>query len=449
MFRQGSALLATLALATSTAGCTGREKPPRAVILLIGDGFGFSQLTLARLAIVKPGERLRLESMPVTGIVSTWSASNPVTDSGAAATAFSSGVKTDNRFLGLDREGHPVATLGEAAKRAGWRVGYVTTTRITHATPACFYAHHRDRYDEATVAVQLLESDVDLAVGGGRSQFLPVEQGGARLDGRDLLAEAPGRGWKLLVRGDAPRWDGSGRLLGLFANDHLGYELDDRNYPPERLDPLLADLASMALDGLGAAGRPFFLMIEGGRIDHAGHDFDAAGVVEETRRFDEAVGRVLAWARDRSDVLVLLTADHATGGLAINDYARIGDLVRRTASVAWMAGRIRNAGGDSALLAEHTGYDDFTEEEVAAIRTAPDAYEANRRLGARLAERDGLTWIPRVSESDTKGHTGEDVPLFASGRGAERFAGVLDNTEVALRLASLLGWEVGATKTGG
>lgn len=416
---------------------------PRAVVLLVGDGLGLSQISLARYATKGRAGRLAFESMPVTGLVSIWSASNFVTDSGAAATAFSAGVKTDNRFLGLDPERRSVRTLGESAKTAGWRVGYVTNSRITHATPACFYAHHDDRYDEETVAAQLLEADIDLAVGGGLAHFLPLAAGGARRDGRDLVAAARERGVQVLERGDALTWDGEGRLLGLLANSHLAYDLDDRNYPPERRDPTLAELARLALDGLGEGDRPFFLMLEGGRIDHAGHDFDAAGIVAETARFDEAAKTVLEWAREHPDALVLVTADHATGGLAINDHAHWTALAERTASVAWLAAQIRNAGATEELLAARTGVADWTADEIAAVRSAPDSYEANRRLGRMLALRDGFTWSARVTDDDTHGHTGEDVPLYASGPGAERFGGALDNTDIAQRLATLLGWKIG------
>ncbi len=416
---------------------------PRSVVLLIGDGLGFSQIGLARYALKGRSGRLAFESMPVTGLVSTWSASNFVTDSGAAATAFGSGVKTDNKYLGLDPARRRVRTLGEAAKEAGWRVGYVTNTRITHATPACFYAHHADRYDEETVAAQLLDADVDLALGGGLSYFLPVEENGARRDGRNLIEEAQRRGIRVLQRNDSLAWDGEGRLLGLFANSHLAFELDDRNYPENRRDPTLAALATTALDGLSRGGQPFFLLLEGGRIDHAGHEFDAAGVVAETQRFDEAVQVVLDWAGRNPGTLVLLTADHATGGLAINDFARWEQLAKRTASVSWLASQIRNAGADAELLDARTGSDGWTAAEVAAVRSAPDSYEANRRLGRMLAERDGFTWSAKVTDDDTHGHTGEDVPIFASGPGAERFGGALDNTDIARRIADLLGWEVG------
>ena len=429
--------------ASARAEAPGPPRAPRAVVLLLGDGLGFSQIALARYATKGRSGRFAFESMPVTGLVSTWSASNFVTDSGAAATAFAAGAKTDNRFIGLDSEKRPVRTIGEAAKAAGWRVGYVTNTRITHATPACFYAHHDNRWDEETVAAQLVDADVDLALGGGLSYFLPPAQSGVRVDGRDLVAEARARGVQVLLRRDTLAWNGKGRLLGLLANSHLTYELDDRAYPTERRDPTVAQLARVALDGLATSERPFLLMIEGGRIDHAGHEFDAAGIVAETVRFDEAAQVVLDWAREHPETLVLMTADHATGGLALNDHANWAALAERTASVSWLAAQIRNAGATSDLLASRTGVADWTADEVEAIRRAPDSYEANRRLGRMLAERDGFTWSAKVTDDDTHGHTGEDVPLYASGPGAERFGGALDNTEIAQRIAALLGWQIG------
>lgn len=437
--------LLLLSVALAVIQCVRAPQRPGAVVLLIGDGLGFSQLALARRALAGAGGRLALERLPEVGVVSTASASNAVTDSGAAATAFGAGVKTDNKYIALDPQRRAVRTLGEAAKAAGWRVGYVTTTRITHATPACFYAHHDDRYDETTIAAQLVEADVDLAVGGGRSQFVPQSSGGVREDERDLVAEAKANGWTVLGRGDALRWDGRGRLLGLFANSHLAYQLDDRAFPADRRDPALSALTRLALDGLSAGGANFFLLVEGGRIDHAGHAHDAAGVVAETAAFDEAVRVVLDWQAAHRETLVALTADHATGGLAINDFARWEDLARRSASVAWLADQVRNAGAGAELLDERTGYPgEFTPADLEAIRSAPSAYEAQRRLGHRLSERDGFTWVPRVDADETEGHTGEDVPLYAGGPGAARLGGVLDNTEIARRLAEVAGWELGS-----
>ncbi len=425
----------------AAAGAPAAGERPRAVVLLIGDGLGVSQITLTRLLARGEGERLALESLPVLGLVSTWSASNPVTDSGAAATAMASGIKTGNQFVGMDEAGTAVRSLTEEAKERGWRVGYVTTTTLTHATPAGFYAHVPNRYaDVAQIAEQLLEHGPDVALGGGLADFLPDSEAGIRRDRRNLVEEARAAGYTVLTRGDPRPAAPPARLLGLFAWGHLAYALDDRRLPPERRDPALADLTAMALATLGRDGAPFFLMVEGGRIDHAGHSFDAAGVVAETVEFDRAVEAVLDYQRRHPDVLVLLTADHATGGLAINDFVDWEALRRQRASVDWMTAQIRNAGAGAELVAEMTGFTDIADADLDPIRTDFDSYEAARRLGRLLADRHGVTWIPRVDATDTKGHTGEDVPLYAGGPGAGRFAGVLDNAEIPGRLREVLGW---------
>ena len=317
----------------------------------------------------------------------------------------------------------------------------MTTTRITHATPAAFYAHVASRYEEESVAAQLLESRSDVALGGGLGFFLPTAEQGLRRDGRDLVAEAERAGYTVWRRGTPRHGPPPERLLGLFAHDHLGYVLDEREYPAERRDPSLAELARLALAILGRDGQPFFLMIEGGRIDHAAHSFDAAGVVAETAAFDEAVAAALDFQRRRPRTLILLTADHATAGLAINDWVDWQGLLRQRASNQWLAAQIRDAGAGAELLADKTGYSGFTDADVAAIRAAPEIYEAARVIGRLLSERHGVTWIPRVNLLDTEGHTGEDIPLYAGGPGAQRFAGVLDNTDIPRRLVDVLGWE--------
>ncbi len=284
-----------------------------------------------------------------------------------------------------------------------------------------------------------------MALGGGLADFLPTADGGSRLDGRNLVHEAQAAGYTVLTRGMPLPAPAPPKILGLFAWSHLAYTLDDERYPAERRDPALADLTDLALASLEQAGKPFFLMIEGGRIDHAAHSFDAAGTVAETVSFDHAVARVLDYQRRHPDTLVVLTADHATGGLAINDYADLAELKAQKASVEWMANQIRNSDAGPTELASWTGYEDFTAAELATVRDEPDSYEAARNLGRLLADRDGITWIPRVNSLDTKGHTGEDVALFAGGPGAERFQGVLDNADIPRRLAALMGWELGAT----
>ncbi len=406
---------------------------------MIGDGMGFSQIAFARQMLLAEGERWAFERMPYTGIVSTHSASNATTDSGASATAMATGVKTNNIRIGTDPEGNALPTFPEVALEHGWRVGYVTTTAVTHATPGAFYAHVLDRYaNETDIAVELLEHRADIVLGGGRGSFLPESDYGERLDGRNLLDEAASLGWTVWGRGDDLGSELPDRLLGLFANRHFAFRLDDQRHPVERRDPSLRRLTEMALEAVTRSDAPFFLMIEGGRIDQACHSFDAPSSAYELQDFADAVAAVQRFREENPDVLVLVTADHATGGLAINDYVDWEALRRQRASVEWMAEQIRNADAGVDVVRELTGFEDFADEDLAVVRAELDKYEARRQLGRMLAERHGVTWIPGVSP-DTHGHTGEDVPIYAEGPGAERFQGVLDNTDIAYRMHELAG----------
>ncbi len=420
---------------------------PGAVILMIGDGMGFQHIAFARYLLLPRGERFHFESFPVTGLVSTWSASNATTDSGAAATAMASGVKTLNRMIGMDPSEQPLETIADRAKAAGWRIGYVTTTSITHATPASFYASVEDRYaDTAGIALQLLEQGPDVALGGGTDDFLPEGLGGKRKDGRNLVAEAQAAGYAVWQSRRelpaAPLEQAPGKVLGLFAPNHLDYELDLDDVTPETRHPHLTELTRTALDLLGRDGRPFFLMLEGGRIDHAAHSFDAAGVVAEIAAFDAAVQAVLEFRRERPDVLVLLTADHSTGGLALNDFVDWGSIGDQLASIEVIVDRVRDKAHPAPLeeVQRLAGYVGIAPGDFADVFSHPDKNEARRALGRALSRENGVTWIPRIDPFDTKGHTGEDVPIYALGPGSSRFGGALDNTEIATRLLDLLGW---------
>ncbi len=422
--------------------CSPQVERPDSVILFIGDGFGPSQMTFARNFLYGPGGgRLELESLPVTALVSTWSASNSVTDSGAGATAIASGFKADNRYVGMTADGEVAKSISEIAQEKGWKVGYVTSTTVTHATPAAFYAHVLNRYtDEDLIAEQLFDHQPDVILGGGKSSFLPESEGGGRQDGRNLLAEAKQAGYTVWERGQNLDEPAPSKLLGLFTNGHLYYTIDDRQYPEERRDPSLERLTQLALDSLSSKSKPFFLMVEGGRIDHGGHDFDAASVALQTQAFDKAVAAALKFQKQHPKTLILLTADHATGGLAAGDAIDWDGLKRQNASVSAMADRIRGSEEGAGMLNELTGYDDFTEQDADEVRQAIDGYTACRILGRKLAERTGVTWLPKIG-NDTYGHTGEDVPLFAGGPGAERFQGILDNTDIPKILRQLLAWD--------
>jgi alkaline phosphatase len=430
-----------LALVTlAGASCAPPEpQAPKAVIVMIGDGMGFPQVTFARNLLLEPGERWSFERFPVTGIVSTRSASNLTTDSGAAATAIAAGVKTENQRIGSTDQGASARSFAEAARRAGWRIGLVTTTTVTHATPAAFYAHVEDRYaDVDEIGGQLLDFGADVVLGGGLGPLLPEDELGEGVDNRNLAEEAERQGYTVWTQG-ADRSARPDRLMGLLTEDHFTFRIDDQWNPQEDRDPPLAELTQIALDILTRDGGPFFLMVEGGRIDHACHSFDGPSAARELQDFAEAISLVREFQLANPATLVLVTADHATGGLAINDFVDWDGLRRQQASVEWMGEQIRNSGAGADLVVRMTGYEDITEEEIDVVRQEPEKYEAWRHLGRILSQRNGVTWVPRVSQN-TKGHTGEDVPLYAAGLGAERFQGVLDNTEIAERVMELAGF---------
>ncbi len=416
-------------------------EPPSAIVLLLADGLGPSQIAFARYLELGVGQRFAFERLPVTALVTTWSASNPTTDSAAASTALASGVKTDNKAIGIDPAGRPLRSFTEMARERGWAVGYVTTTALTHATPAAFYAHVEHRYDdEDKIAEQLLEHAPAVALGGGLSWFLPESEGGHRSAEDGLLERAREAGFTVWTRPEEIASPPPAPLLGLFAGDEIAYEIDARREPEDRRPPTLERLTRIALELLEAADRPFFLLVEGGRIDQAAHAFDGANMALEVRAFDRAASAVLEHRERRPGTLVLVTGDHASGGLAVNDYVDWEEFREQRASVDWMVAEIRGRGAGAQMVAEMTGYADFSDDEIAAVRDAEERYSAGRSLGTALSRRNGATWTPPTVSDDTYGHTGEDVPLWAAGPGQERFQGVLDNTDVPKILCELLGW---------
>lgn len=332
--------------------CLGAQAP-RNVILMIGDGMGPAQVSLARLSLESSSPALFMDSMPYAAYVMTRSANAVVTDSAAAATALATGYKTNNGMISVLPDGTSVETILERAMKLGKSVGLVTTTTITHATPAAFGAHVNSRGDESDIAIQYVEKKIDVLLGGGKAMFVPKTSKG----GRDLLAEAERAGYIVVDSRDALLSAKGSKLLGLFQDGALTTEA------PE---PTLAEMTEKAIQTLCTDRDGFFLMVEGGQIDWRCHDNDRVGTVKQVLQFDLAVGKALAFAQRREDTLVIVTADHETGGLAIT-------------------------GSDS------------------------------------------VSW-------GTKGHTGVTVPLFSYGPGADRFCGVLDNTDLPKTIAQL--WRV-------
>ena len=411
---------------------------PRSVVLLIGDGFGPSQVTLARHFAQRP---LILDGMPVTGRALTASLTGPVTDSAAATTALASGTRTNNRVIGLDADGHELETIFDQAHGRGLSTGVVTNMRLTHATPACFYAHARHRQQEKLIASQLLTSTLDVALGGGSRYFTD-----------EMREEAAQAGFHLVTeRHDLTQARGSEtRLLGLFTPGHMSYTID---LPTDdaRREPTLAEMTAAALDHLAQLGKPFMLMVEGGRIDHAGHRHDATSTAQEGLAFDDTVSLVLDFARNAEDVLVVVTADHATGGLALTEHLDIAAMRQVTASAQHVVDTaLEDAGKDASpdevgkhiwsLAKEHLGCT-LTPANLKLVLAESSARAKATVVGHIASLGLGAIYIP-LQEQDrqlTGGHDGADVPVWAWGPGASAFSGTYQNTGIPKRIAAALG----------
>ena len=269
------------------------------IILFIGDGMGPNQVALARLSKGGVNHRLSFENFPVTGIVLNHSAQNLYTDSAAAATAWAAGVKTNNGYLSVDPDHKFLPTIPELLSTKGYLSGLVATSSITHATPAAFYAHINSRSKHKKIAQMLVESDIAIALGGGSEFFkLPLtDQAIHLIDNGNSL--------------DQDNLTQHARVLGLFGEDGL----DRRLAPPTQLKMTEKALDFLDLKTSNCPG--FFLMSEGSQIDWAGHDNNVKYMLSEFADFDESVAAAIEFAKNDKETLILVTADHATGGLVL------------------------------------------------------------------------------------------------------------------------------------
>lgn len=273
---------------------------------MIGDGMGLTQVTAGMYGSNK---RLNLEKCTVTGLIKTHSARNIVTDSGAGATAFSCGCKTYNGAIGVCNDKKPCWTILEQAEKQGLATGLVTTSSITHATPASFIAHVPDRGDMQAIAAYFLQTDIDLFIGGGKKYFAE-----RTADQRNLVQELTDKGYRVYDFSQKKLADLSPTpdqpLVWFSANEEPTGVAGGRDYLP-----LATRLAPDFLQKRSETG--FFLMIEGAQIDWAGHANNAPNTVREMLDFDEAIGEALRFAEKDGETLIVITADHETGGMAL------------------------------------------------------------------------------------------------------------------------------------
>lgn len=322
----------------------------RNVILFIGDGMGPQQLGLLyAYSRYAPGSKVphrvaAIEQMAIDGelgMVRTDPYGVIVVDSAAAATQLATGKWAGSEMIGLDYEGNPAQTVVEVARDLGKATGIVSDTRLTHATPAGFAAHQPDRNMENEIAVDMIASKADVMLSGGLRHFVPQATndpdsatyqsivqlvGGAydpysrRMDNRNLLLEARQGGYKLVFDYKALADVKDGKVLGLFGNSEMLDAISENKAlkKENRTQPTLVEMSEKSLDLLSKNPNGFFLMIEGGQIDWGGHNNDAGVMLHELLQLDDAVRKVFAWARERDDTLVLITADHETGSFGFS-----------------------------------------------------------------------------------------------------------------------------------
>ncbi len=347
-------------------------KKAKNVIFLIGDGMSISQVSAYRLVQGGPNSRIAVDRFPYSGIVLTHAENAIVTDSASSATAYSTGRKTNNGALGMDSENNELENLTETLDQYGFVSSLLATSEITHATPAAFAAHVDLRWKTDEISAQMIESKVATFLGGGRHFFLPEEMDGKRKDARNLLEEVNASHTLLTTKDEMNDFNDNklGKVFGLFADEHLRSIDSPDNHSSE---PSLSEMLQFAVKRSGQfinnGCNGFFIMGEGSQVDWAGHSNNLEYLKREMQDLDSAVEWAFNYAKQNTDTLVVVTADHETGG----------------------------------LLIEPANPADYNGNEV--------KFSFNTAVGRGT-------------------HTGVPVPVYAYGPGAENFTGTLDNTDV-------------------
>ncbi|MDD3918021.1 MAG: alkaline phosphatase [Synergistaceae bacterium] len=480
----GAVLLVLLLFAAAAFG--GANERAKYVFLFIGDGMGEAQVEAAELySVASENGPLALRGLAVRGKISTRSANAAVTDSAAAGTALATGFKTNNGVLGMDPSGmKKLSTVAEVARDRGMKVGVVTSVFLNDATPAAFYAARPSRTDFYEIGVQMVESGFDYFAGGGVNR-----RAGRKGDLKDVYDLAREMGYRVLrTRAElAAARPGTKIIAAASVGGALPYETDRPAGSPS--------LAEFTKRGIELLDNPngFFMMVEGGRIDWACHRNDAAAAIRDVLAFDAAVKDALAFARARpNDTLIVVLADHETGGMHVDaeraaanlfpalsaqressesfdeklerfrkgtarTFERMAPLLAEsfglhaTSSAGRAALDARAKKGDGAartalLLALSEGEQDELRTAFAQSMRAKEQRKKDRDYLRRYGPYEPLSvTVTRILnrkagvEWSSFAHTGVDVPVFAQGAGAARFAGEYDNTNVAEKILSVLG----------
>ena len=455
-----------LGLATSFTLPAHAAGEAKNIIFFLGDGMGPTTITAAR--IYKYGEdgSLTMDTLERTARIKTFSADAQTTDSAPSMAAYMTGVKMNNEVISMSAEtvatnpgrdangnlgvnncaatnGTAAPTILELAKAKGKAVGTITTTELTHATPATAWSHICNRNAQYHIAAQLvpggagfntaLGDGVDVLMGGGRNHFTPYGAGNTtgRADGRNLLTELAAKGYTVAANKTEMNAATGKKFIGLYSTrSHLEYELDRTATPPlgeGASQPSLAEMTVKAMDLLAQNTNGYFLMVEGGRIDHALHGTNAKRALTDTIAFDDAIKAALAKAKltdpTLANTLIVVTADH-DHTLAFNGYGKRGNPILDINRGYRDGQPAKDADGNTYTTLVFGNGPNRPNTRASLDSTAVLADNYLQETGVRLS-------------SET--HGGGDVKLFATGAGAKPFKGTLDNTKVFGLLKSAFG----------
>ncbi|TWT44198.1 Alkaline phosphatase 4 precursor [Phycisphaerae bacterium RAS1] len=445
---------------------TDRGAVPRNIVFMVADGMSLGVPSLAepfsRLVRSRGTNWTELTLSPETtlGFFEMGSLNSLVTDSSAASSSWASGVRIFNNAVNMLPDGTKLTPIGPLARGAGRRVGLVTTTTITHATPAGFAAAQANRDDQHLIAPQYLDA-VDVLMGGGVEYFDSKIRG----DRRDLFAEFSARGYSCWTQRSEvsaeplPAESLPDKVLGIFDKGHLPFTIDrNKNAELQQRVPTLAEMSAAALKILSRHAGGFLLQIEGGRVDHAAHNNDAAAIVWEQLAFDDAIGVALEFARRRDDTLVVITSDHGNSNPGLNgmgaNYVESDRCFERLAAATAshdvmmkeFIKRVRKDGASPkeavvSVLREGAGVE-VTADEAAAVARALAGERPNvlnrqhanveGAVGDILSNYNGVGWTG-IS------HTADLVTTLAIGPGQAALAGLLRNTQAFEVMSRFMG----------
>ena len=421
------------------AAANSAKRQAKNVIFMVSDGMCFSVLTAAQTYLTRTEKRssnwmkMYGELPVVRSLCETDSASGIVTDSAAAGSCWGIGERIDNGVINITQDGRKPVTLVQKMNAARKRCGLVTTTTATHATPAGFVATVATRSDQKTIAAQYLERGVDVVLGGGTQYFSP-----------DLLAAYRKAGYGVALNRDQLLADaGKAPLLGLFSKSHVPFEIDRLNSAALKAStPTLSEMTKVALQRLSSAPEGFFLMVEGGRVDHAGHGNDGAAAIHEQIAFDETIATVLAFIDKHPDTLLIITTDHGTGGFNVNGLGN-EDFISLAPSYSETTPAFDRLTGFKmsleVLKVETKGLSSkefvAAAEKVTGLQFKADdraKITSTKTLAAALMKYTSIGWT-------SNNHTGEMVEFSAYGPGSQLFTPHMRNDQVHAKILQATG----------